>query len=231
MLLLTVLMFGIPALYLLFRGKKQVVRDTFGAVLVGGIFGYMLEYVSALNGGFWTYHFEHFVFRQLLPGGVPLETMLWAFIWALYFILVYEHFFDAGGPRGVSRRYLPILIVSLIGIFNLVYFPLSTELFTAPYAYVWWGLGSLIPVAAALWLYPRAAPGLLAAGAVLVLANIVFEWASLREGYWHFGGEYIYAYVFGSGPTAIPFEELAFWVLVTPTVVLANFILFVRARD
>jgi len=228
LLLLTVPLFVIPSLYLLIRGKKYIVRDAGGAFLIGTVFGFMLEYFSVLNH-IWNYNRHWFVFKGSLPGGVPVEIMIWAFFWAFFIILFYEHFFDQYSRGKFSCLFLPMSGFALLGIINLLFAPLTEQFFTVRYAYAWWGLFSLLPVAAVLWMYPRAFPKLLGTGVILAVAGMLFEWVAIKTGYWSFGGEYLG--MLGSGILAVPFEEIVFWVLLGPLVVLSNFLLFVRAND
>lgn len=228
LLALTVPLFGLPATYLLWRGKRRLYRDLLGALLLGAVFGFMVDYFGALNGA-WTYHQEWFLFPYPIAGHVPLDIVLWAFVWALSNILFFEHFFDESASAVLSRRYLPMLIMALVGIANTLLFPVSVPLFQVPYAYLVWGLLSLIPLCAVVWLYPGMVRAVLAAGVLISVPNFLFEWAALKAGYWSFGGEYVLAY--GQGLHALPLEELLFWTFGGSIVVLCNFLLFVRADD
>ncbi len=228
LLLLAALLFGVPVVFFSIRAPTQIARNAAGALLVGVLFGYMLDCFGALNGA-WTYHYGWFLFSTALPGGVPPDILVWVFLWALSVILFYGYFFDRHSPRGLSKRFVPAAVIGLIGLVNLLFLPASRLFFSVPYAYFWWGLFSLLPVAVAWWLYPRKMPGIFFAGALLVIPNILFEWAALKAGYWSFNGEYFYTFLLGG--QKLPLEELLFWVIVSPFSVLSNFLLFVRADD
>lgn len=224
LLVLTVPLFVLPALFLLLRRPKQVLRDLWGAVLLGVVFGFMVDYFGGLNQA-WVYLPEQFFFEPLV-GHVRPDIMIWAFCWAFFIILFFEHFFDAHAPAQLSRWYLPMTIFSCVGILSMLVLPQSADLLRVPYAYLVWGIISWAPVLAVVWLYPAHIPALLTAAAFLAIPNILFEWAALKAGYWSFGGEYVWA--LGMGSVSLPVEEVMFWTVGSSLIVLSNFFLFVR---
>lgn len=216
-------LFVAPALYLLWRNRSHRGVHLSGALLTGFLFGFMVDYFGGINGA-WTYHDAWFLFPEPIVGHVRPDIMLWAFFWALYTIGLYHRFFDAEAKEGLSRRYVPMLLFTLAGIFNMLYFVQTETLLRWPYAYLLWGVLSFLPVAAAAGLYPSKVRGLLAGGALLALPNVLFEAEALAAGYWSFGGEYVGTY------RGLPLEEVLFWTLGSSFIVLANYVLFVR-RD
>lgn len=224
LLALSVPLFAAPALYLLWRNRAYLNAHLLGALLTGLLFGFMVDYFGGVNGA-WTYHTEWFLFPAPIVGHVRPDIMIWAFFWALYIIGVYHRFVDASAPARLSKRYLPMLALTLVGIFNMLVFPQSGALLRWPYAYLAWGVLSLLPLIVAAYLYPSKLRGLLVVGAMLALPNVLFEAAALRIGYWSFGGEYLAS--FGG----LPGEEVLFWTIGSSFIVLANYLLFVRAED
>ena len=219
-----VLLFGLPGIYLLLRSHKHVVRDMAGALLLGLVFGCMVDYFGGLNAA-WTYHGEWFVFPGPIVGHVRVDIMLWAYGWALWIILFWEHFFDGAAPDRLSKRFLPMLTISLTGLAALLALPYSAAALTIPYAYLIWGVLSFVPLFLALWWYPRFSRRLMLAGTLLAVPNIVFEAVALKWGYWSFSGQYLL-----SG-RSLPLEEILFWTFGSSFIVLANFLLFVRAEE
>jgi len=214
-------MFVPPVVYLALRARKQLGRDLLGAVLLGPVFGFMVEILGWTNN-LWTYH-DRWFFIPARLFGTPVDILVWCFLWALYLGFLYEHFFEPAGPRGVSKLYLPMLLFALAGIGYMLLYP---ALFKITNAYLVMGLFLLWPVAAALYWRRALVWSVVPAAALGLILNVAFEWASCTAGYWTFGAHYLG--VVALGGCTLPVEEILFWVLVSPLVVLCNFLLFVK---
>ncbi len=214
--------FALPAVFLAWRIPKRLVRDLLGAILLGPVFGFMFDYYGYINH-LWTYHDQLMALSRFL--GTPLDILCWSFVWALYLEFLFEHFWEPAGNGRLSRAYLPMLLFTLWGSAWLVWHGASFVVGDAR-AYLWTGIFSLWPIAAAAYLRPRLMPAALLAAFAGLPLNMLFEWSSCAAGYWTFDAQYVgIVHIFGC---ALPIEELIFWVLATPLLVLCNFLLFVR---
>jgi hypothetical protein len=222
MLVAALYLFALPALYLGWRAPKHLVRDLSGALLMGPVFGFMFDQYGYFNQ-LWTYHDRWMALPHFF--GTPLDILLWSFLWALYLEFLYEHFFEPRKSGRLSRAYLPMLLFTLWGCIWLVWHSTSFAVGDAR-AYLWTGLFSLWPIAASAWFSPQLMYGALLAALAGLPLNALFEWSSCAAGYWTFDARYLgLVHFFGC---TLPVEELVFWVVATPLLVLCNFLLFVR---
>ena len=212
--------------YLCWRRPKHLLRVVLGGVLVGAIGVFMLDFAGVKTSA-WLYHGDRLLFPAKVAGVVPLEIILWGFLWSCWIIVFYEHFFEADTDGRISRNYLPFLAVSAVGACLLPLVP-PVVWDTAKHGYLWNGLFTLWPV---VWVaYTRRRIFLrtiLPAAALLCAPNFLFEVASLvNGGYWSFPGRYGYLL-----PGGFPLEEVIFWVLLDSLVTLCVFELFVACRN
>lgn len=226
MLAAALYLFALPAGYLAWRSPKRLVRDLIGALLLGPVFGFMFDRYGYINR-LWTYHDQWMSLPRFL--GTPLDILLWSFVWALYLEFLFEHFFEPPSTASrLSRAYAPMLLFTLWGCVWLVQHGASFVAGDAR-AYLWTGLFSLWPIVAAALLRPKLMPQALLAALAGIPLNVLFEWSSCAAGYWTFDARYV-SVVHIAG-CALPAEELVFWVLATPLLVLCNFLLFVRPGE
>jgi len=216
-------LFALPAAYLAWRAQKRLVRDLLGAALLGPVFGFMFDYYGYVNH-LWTYHDQWMVLPRFL--GTPLDILAWSFMWALYLEFLYEHFFEPQeSGTALSKAFVPMLLFTLWGCVWLVWHA-NSFVGGGVHAYLWTGLFSLWPVIAALFFVPRLMPSVFVAALAGLPLNALYEWSSCTAGYWTFDAHYLgIVHLFGC---ALPVEELLFWVLATPLLVLCNFLLFIR---
>lgn len=220
-----VLFFGVPAALYALRVRTGMLRTLLGALLVGGLFGALLDYTGLQNGA-WEYASAALLLPKLF-NTLPFDVLVWAVLWAAWIILSYRYFADSALPT-LSSRFVPMVAASLIGLCNLALLPGSQIFFHIPYFYAWWGLFSLLPVCAALWLYPSDRTYLLLVGVFCVPFNLAFEAMALHAGYWFFPGSYLASLHLLE--VSVPVEELACWALFSPFSVIANYLLFVKPR-
>ena len=88
----TLLFFGVPSLYLLFRQKGQFKRIFTASVLFGIFYGFLLDYMAELNSAWAWADTQQLVFPYKIFGVVTIDVMIWFFLWVLFMVVFYEHF-------------------------------------------------------------------------------------------------------------------------------------------
>src|SRR3989344_6296947 len=85
--------FVIPSVYLLLRNKKPLKRIFFGALLIGGGLGIILNIITSANRA-WDELASQLVFKYRIFGFWPTDEPIWFFLWAFFILVFYEHFYE-----------------------------------------------------------------------------------------------------------------------------------------
>lgn len=97
-----VFFFIIPTIYLILRKKKPLKRIFFGSFLIGTGFGLIFNVIASANRA-WDELSSQLIFSYRIFGFWPTDEPIWFFLWALFIIVFYEHFYDKEG-RGVYQN-------------------------------------------------------------------------------------------------------------------------------
>lgn len=88
-----VFFFIAPTIYLIFRKRKPLKRVFWGSILMGTGFGLIFNIITSANKT-WDELPTQLVFRHRIFGFWPADEPIWFFLWALFIIVFYEHFYD-----------------------------------------------------------------------------------------------------------------------------------------
>lgn len=221
----SILYFGLPSAYLVFR-KWCIFELAYPpALLFGFLYGLSFEYVNEVSGA-WVFPLAHtFVFPDIFFG-VPGDVMVWYVLWVFMIVAYYEYFIDRPfSCRLVMRRVYKALILGALPLLAIVYFELILgQHLRIPYSYTITGLATLVPVYMLYLRKPKIFPKLAKNIPFLAAFFLVMEAVALLIGYWAFPGTYAYSFNF-YGHT-VPIEELLLWVIGSPLIIAAYHELF-----
>ena len=207
-----ILFFVIPTIYLLLRRKHPLKRIFLGSLLIGLGLGYIFDVISSFNNA-WNELPKNLVFNFRIFGFLPVDELIWFFMFALFIIVFYEHFFENEKKGEISTYFKYALIPTLAAllIINLL-FIFIPQIFTVHYAYFVFASLGFIPIVYMFSKYPKLFPKFLATAAFFFVLCLMYEIVALRMGQWYFPGEYI-GFV-AVGGVVFPLEELIFWMTI-----------------
>lgn len=216
-----ILFFTVPTIYLLIRGKHPLKRIFGGALLIGLGLGFIFDIIASFNNA-WNEYSQNLVFNFRIFGFLPVDEPIWFFLFALFIIVFYEHFFEREHKGDVSKYFKSALIPTLTAliIINLV-FIFAPSIFLVKYAYFVFASLGLIPVIYMLVKYPLLFIKFLKTATFFFVLCLIYEITALKLGQWYFPGQYV-GYVMIGG-VIFPFEELFFWMTISTFSVLSMY--------
>lgn len=205
----TILFFGVPSLYLSFRNPKLIKKTLIFAAALTGPMVFILDYPAYLDKSWFV---PNSLFR-FLNNGIPIEDVVWAFLWVYFAVIFWEYFLDTGKIRDKFSKNLPyllILLVALITAFFLAYF-LKHDLLYEPYFYLKLGFVFIvIPLVGVLTGFPRLIRKISLIAVYFFMVSFLAEAVGLLQNHWYFGGEH-YLGMMNFFGHALPFDEMIFW--------------------
>ena len=217
----TLLFFGLPIAYLSSKKPLIVRAAAIPALLFGSTFGVAFEYINEINLS-WLYPFhDDFFFPWKVFGFVPADIVLWYILWIFLIVAYYEYFFDRPTKSIATVHGVCAL---LLGGAALLAIHAWGERIVIPYTYAVLGLCSLIPVLIVLLRKRLPADRLLYAIPFFGILFLLMELTALSLGYWEFTGQFVL--LLSIAQHDVPVEELFFWVIASPAVIIAHHELF-----
>ncbi len=221
----TLLFFGLPALWFSLRTKEMVAKTLLFSALWAIPLSLFIDSVATISKA-WFVPATVFPFR--LFGVIPIEDLIWGFLFTYSVIIFYEHFLDKGKHELIDRRmkYLlwPWILLTIACIALLVARP---ELLVIRYAYFYLGLICvLLPTLTFLSFFPRLLSKYVKTASYFFLLALVFELTALHLNQWQFPNDgYFIGWIelFGY---RFPFEEFFFWFVMGAIGVLAYYEFF-----
>ncbi len=220
------LFFVVPTIYLFLRKKKPIKEVFCGSLLIGGSFGFIFDIFATINNA-WYVPSEQLVFKFRIFGFWPVDEVIWFILWALSILVFYEHFYERDRKDKLSRRFKYIFIpASFTFIIVLLFSYVSRDFLLFPYAY---STSVSLPILMIIIFLIKKRPNLLIkfikTGAFFFMLYLIHELTAMKLGQWYFPGQYIgWVNLFG---LEFPFEELLFWMGLSPAVVLTLYESFV----
>lgn len=218
----TILFFGLPIAYMTVRKPKTALPAILSGILFGGVFAVSFEYLAEINNA-WVFPQAHnFYLPWHVLGVVPADVMVWYFLWAFIIVQYYEFFFDVPTKRIISHRAIG---VTLLGLSIAVALSLSQVKIHIPYVYAVLGTLTLLPVGVLRTVSSYRMKKLLYVIPFFTAFFLLMELSALKVGYWSFTGQYVYSVgLFGF---LIPIEEIIFWIVGSPAIIVAYHELFI----
>ncbi len=209
----TLLLFGIPAIYLMFRNQNQVKKVTIFSVIISLPFTLILDYLVSKDKG---WHIVSSVFSTRLFDIVVFEQFAWGFIFTLYATLFYEHFLDKKVKKNpiITRRMrsFAVVLFAFLGLFIYAVINYSQLIFL-PYAYIVTGTTiGIIPLISFLLHYPKLRKRFLEGVLYFSFITFINEVVSLKLNHWIFPGDNFIGKTILFGFT-VPYEEVIFYII------------------
>jgi len=218
----TLLFFGLPSAYLLWRKPKDIKKTVAASLIFGLLFGFILDFVAEFNHAWSWPDVSGLVFSYKLLGLVPIDVMIWYVLWVFSIVVFYEHFIERNDPDRISPNYRRALYPALTAIAMLVLlFITNQEVFEIRNAYLVVGLGSLLPFLVFMLEDPTLFEKFWKVSLYFFLLYLSFEVTALKLNQWSFPGEYIGTVSLFE--VTFPVEELVFWMLLSSTIVLSYY--------
>ncbi len=220
---LMLLFFVFPSLYLLFRKPKPLKRILIASVLFGILFSLPFAFVVSLNQA-WSV--SQLVLGYKILGILPIEYIVWSFFWILLIVVFYEHFIEQDISDEISHNYKYGLIPALINIAIVTaLFFVKPGLLKFSYAYLILGISTMLPLLYFILKKPSILLKFLKISVFFFFLYSAFEFTVLKLGQRGFPGQYIgNIELLG---LKFPFEEFLFWILLSSTVVLSYYELYI----
>lgn len=235
-LISTLLIFGLPSIYISYRDKNLVKKSVAFAFLLTVPFTFLFDYLITVDKG---WHIVNYIFNFRLLGVVAIEQFIWTFLWAFQIIIFYEYFLDKQ-----KKINLLALISKLLGrknafiskrmkLFSLILFAalliIAVFISVNPsglrinYAYFWLGLiFAVIPLLIFLTKFPNFWLKFSKITAYFVLLAVMVEFVGLKLNHWVFPGNH-YLGMIGFFGYRIPLEEFFLYFLISTPALLSYY--------
>ena len=228
----TLLFFGAPSVYLLARKIRSLKEIFLASVFFGLILMFEMDFLAELNH-VWIISDPVFVNKFL--GVVTLDIIVWSFLWVFFVILFYQHFFEHEKKEKVSPHFkyglLPAL--SVLAVMLLVYF-VDSKILTFPYSYLILGLASFAP-----FVFPVVRKKVFTQDFVIrflkmslffFFVHLIQEVTMVKLGYWIYPAQGV-GYLELMGGIRFPIEEFVFWIVLSTSVLLADYEFFIEEDE
>lgn len=219
------LFLGVPSVYLIIRGDMKKKEALTAALIFGGLWCFLLDYMAELSGA-WAWQDETLLFSYKIFGVVTPDAIIWTFLWVLYLVLFYEHMLEHDRRDKVSSRvrYTLIFGLSVLMVVILLHY-LRPETLRFTFGYFVLGLCTLPPLIYTLYRKPKLLIKFLKAAAFFVPLYLAYEITGLALGQWDFPGMYIGTIDIQG--LVLPIEEFLFWIVLSSVVVLSYYELYI----
>jgi hypothetical protein len=205
------LFFGLPSAFIAFRNPSILRKSLTFAFCLSAPLSFFVDVLAAINGA-WIV--PHSIFPWKFFGVATIEVYIFGFLWVLYAILFYEHFYDGGKSKDKTFSrifYLVFFSVALV-CYVTIGFLFSNRLLHIPHFYLITGLILVvIPFGLFLLRYPLPFRKLLGTGIYFAFLLCLFEIAALVTGQWIFPGSDFVGIVVLWG-YRVPIEEFVIWI-------------------
>lgn len=219
-LVTTLLFFGLPSGYLLWRKPSNLKKALLAAFLLGTVWGFSFDYVAEFNRAWgWSTNTD-LTFPIQFFGVVSLDILIWYFLWVFLTILFYEYFSEYDFSKKISPLYKKSLAVGIVVAPLLVFISkFAPQMLQFQYAYLVLGVCTPIPFTYILWRRAKLFPKVMGVVPFFVFLYMAFELSALNAGLWSFPGQYVGS--ISIFHLSFPIEEFFFWVLISSAVTAA----------
>lgn len=211
------------------RERKNYEKIGWGVMVFGILMSSVFDFVATINGA-WAVN--RVLFPKAVIGTWPIESVIGYIFMALFVIVFYEHFLDDERhprlSRGHSRVFLFLLAVVFI-VFSLYF--INPDKMRFSYFYLKAGFAAIIfPVIFAFY-NPQIIKKFAPLAFFFFFVWLVIEFVGVRNQNWLFPshGQFV-------GPVNLfgidfPFEEVFFWFMWYPAVIVAYYEYFIDDRQ
>lgn len=211
---------ALPTLFFLYKLHLNRYRYIFEAILWSIPGSVLIDWIGHYSRAwsFWTNPLFASTGINIL--GIPLESFIWGTLFWIFYVVVYEYFFDENCSSNFNNRE-KILVTSLSVISFVIVYLINLYKPTIPFSYLLILLMVVFLIVLSLAPYRRLIPRILKFGLIVFLVGLQVEYFSLMLGLWLFPeGEFLKTVLFFGH--SIPIEELAWWFIVPMWVAAAH---------
>ena len=221
----TLLIFGLPSLYLIVRKPLNAKKGVIAGLLFGVLFGFPFDFVATYAGA-WVINEKYILFPRLILGVVHLDELVWFFFWVLFAVVFYEYFVENDRGWRISRHVGPAVAFGAFSTLAvIILFLVHPEVLKPQYAYLLLGSAALLPFLFTIVRRPRLLIKFAAITPFFFLVYLGFDLLALYKGWWIFSGNYI------GGISAfglfLPLEELVIWIFLGSCILTSYHELFI----
>lgn len=212
----TLLFFGLPFGYLIYRCPRNLKKASIAGLLLGVVLGFSFDFIAEFNNAWgWATDFAlpvHFF------GVVSLDVLVWFFFWVFLVVAYYEYFIEHDRSSKISPRAKWVLLVGiLIAALTVTVWKLAPHLLTLTYAYAQLGVTTFIICAVLLIKNPHLIHKTLRVVPFFAFMYLAYEITALHMNLWTFPGAYLGEITIGA--LAFPLEEFIVWILTSSAIV------------
>ncbi len=217
----TILFFGLPSAYLLYRKPNNLKKVTVISVILGLIWGFSFDYIAELNNA-WAWGGNTGLFFPLtFFSVVSLDILIWYFLWIFSIVSFYEYFIEYDNSTKISKNAFPIAITGVVAAALVIVLGMFTDVLLFEHTYFWLGVVTLIPYTYVVIRQPKLFAKSLLVAPYFFYLFLIFELTALYADLWSFSGQYIgMVSIMG---LSFPVEEFFFWIMISATVTVAYY--------
>ena len=183
----TILFFGSPAAYLIWRKPSNIKKATLAALLFGVLWGFSFDYVAEFNHAWGWSTNTALTFPVQFFGVVSLDIMVWYFLWIFLIVAFYEYFAEYDFSKKISPNALWATLVGFgVAIAIVVVSKIAPSMITFQYPYLVLGTLTLIPFGIIVLRRPRLFPKLIEIAPFFIFVYLSFELTALYLHLWGF---------------------------------------------
>ncbi|MCA9352128.1 hypothetical protein KC866_01940 [Patescibacteria group bacterium] len=216
----TLLYFGLPSAFLIYKKPSNLLKAFLSAVVFGGLWSFSFDFLAEFNNAWnWDSNTD-LVFSSHLFGVVSLDIMVWYILWIFLIVSYYEYFVEYDFSKQISKHIQLTLITGVVVAVILVslhkFYP---QILKINYVYLWLGLAALVAYLLLMIKKPTLFKKSMKVIPFFSFLYITFEIVALEKNLWSFPGEYIG--VISILGHAFPVEEFIFWIIFSSAIATA----------
>jgi hypothetical protein len=208
LLVSTLLFFGPAALYLSLRRKDIILRSSMFALVVT-VISVLTDYLAERDQS-WV---STSSFNIRIAGQVPIEALVWVFLFTYLIIAYFLFFFDQSKHKRVGKR-MPIGFIAAAAV--LVWLGLTAIIdvhFKIDWFYIKFGLLIIfLPLVAFTISFPQYLRTFIKIMPYFIFVGLLNILVGLEVGHWSYPGHHYIGWV-QLGSYRFPREELVFWII------------------
>ena len=220
-LITTLLVFGIPGIFLIIQIPKRSIRILIFALLATILWGPAFDVITTLNGMWLT---QKSTIGITLFNLSPIENWIWLFLIIVFALSFYESFLDKGRAKVVIKKFdkIAIFLGALFSIGIFTAYLANQHMLISKYAYIFIGITNLvIPSIVYYWLNPSLLKKSIPVSFYFFLYFLSYEYVAVGHGHWTYGNQLLGNITIGS--VSFPLEELIFWMIFSIPLCIAGY--------
>lgn len=219
------LFFVIPTIYMFWRKPKPLKEMAASSLVIGAGLSFLFNIITSANN-VWNELDSQLIFKYKIFGFLPTDEPIWFFFCGLVMITFYEHFYDKENKDRVSSRYKYLFFPTFIALLAVcVISIINKNLILYPKAYFITALPMVIPVIYIVRKSPELIVRLLKTTTFFFMLFLLYEIIAMYLSQWYFQGDYIgWVSLFG---LTFPFEEMLFWMTLSPLAAISIYEIFI----